>query len=515
MKDHIKRLLVFVAIGSLLSPFVGVPTNAQTQTLNPAYLGEMPAAARILKEIEGKDGEDTIERQMGAFMALNKMIDDMAWGLEHRYLPKRITPDELKIKDKYSLAYADLWHTATKKEDHLYDHDRELLGELLTKFFSPTFRDLYSKSDANAEAYYRAYRARMSGPMLTIGPGSAPQQDEVEKLCAAKGLNMFTCMAQGMLTGVMKIAEAAAGPPPPGLRISGFYKAGNFSMRLDQQGSNAWVNCGDVFLMSDYDVVRKNDQILLKLSNGDDPITLTLRPDGTTLVGPSSVPIHGHAPGGGSTTTTTPGSTQEVTTTQQRTLTPLEAQQYPGATQNGQTFTINETTTSTQYTPGSSGPAPAPWPSKTAPCKMGVLNAQPALPAQPEKRSEGLAGLLDGVIPPSPFVPDGLRMAGTYYGQGGANIEFLADKAILGCHVTLAEHPYTVIFKGGQLLINLDGSGAPKGFTLGADGTLRGDNSALSIMGHRKTGEDQLGDPTYAASADSCSYGTLAPQVKK
>jgi hypothetical protein len=507
-------LLYSTAAGTIVSS----PSSLSLpQTLNPAYLSDMPAPARIINEIKGKDAEDTIERQMGAFMALNKMIDDMAWGLEHRYLPTRITPDELKIKDKYSLAYADLWHTAAKKEDHLYDHDRELLGELLSKFFSQKFRDLYDKSDTNAAAYYKAYREKMSGVVLSIGPaGSAPpQQDEVEKLCAAKGLNMFTCMAQGMLTGVMKLAEAGAGPPTPGLRISGFYKAGNFSMRLDQQGSNAWVNCGDVTLISDYDVLRKNDQILVKLNNADDPITLTLRPDGTTLIGPSSVPIHGHAPGGGSTTTTTAGSTQQVTTTQQRTLTPLEAQQYPGATQNGQTYTINETTTSTQYTPGSTSSAPAPWPSKTAPCKLGVLSAQPALPAQTEKKSDGLAGLLDGVIPPSPFVPNGLRMAGTYYGQGGAQIEFLADKAILGCHVTLAEHPYTVTFKAGQLLINLDGFGAPKGFTLGTDGVLHGDNSALYIRGHKKTGEDALGDPTYATSSDTCGYGTLGPRGEK
>src|SRR5438309_1956854 len=118
MERPIKALAISALVVSLL-----FSTLVQGQTLKPSYLSEMPAPARILNEIKGKDAEDTIERQMGTFMALNKMIDDMAYGLERRYLPTRITPDELKLKDTYSLAYADLWYKATKKEDHLYDHD--------------------------------------------------------------------------------------------------------------------------------------------------------------------------------------------------------------------------------------------------------------------------------------------------------------------------------------------------------------------------------------------------------
>jgi len=166
-----------VAAALLAAVVVATSTAIEAQTLTPSYLSDMPAPERILNEIKGKNAEDTIERQMGAFQALNKMIDDMAWGLEKRYLPRRATPDENRVKDTYSLAYADLWHRASNKEDHLYDHDRELLGELLTKFFSQGFRDLYARSDANAVEYYKAYRARMSGTVLTVGPaGQAPAQ---------------------------------------------------------------------------------------------------------------------------------------------------------------------------------------------------------------------------------------------------------------------------------------------------------------------------------------------------
>ena len=91
-------------------------TVAAAQPLNPAYLNEMPDPPRILSAIKGKNPEDTIERQMGAFQALMKIVDDMAWTQERRYLPTRATPDENAVKLRYGNAYADLWHKATNGE---------------------------------------------------------------------------------------------------------------------------------------------------------------------------------------------------------------------------------------------------------------------------------------------------------------------------------------------------------------------------------------------------------------
>lgn len=182
MKIILHRSIVATA---MLAVSVAVNCSViQAQTLKPSYLSDMPAPERILTEIKGKNAEDTIERQMGSFQALMKMIDDMAWGLEKRYLPKRATPDEYHLKETYGVAYADLWHKAANKEDHLYDHDRELLGELLTKFFPQSFRDLYARSDANAEEYYKAYRARMSGPVLTIGPAGQTPAKPVQSIAS-------------------------------------------------------------------------------------------------------------------------------------------------------------------------------------------------------------------------------------------------------------------------------------------------------------------------------------------
>lgn len=178
MKLPIRELAAFI-LPVLLTPFV-----VHAQTLNPSYLSEMPAPARILAEIKGKDVEDTGERQMGAFMALIKMMDDMAWGLEHRYVDmadtRKITPDELRVRLGYQNAYADLWHKVKNKEGHVYDHDRDLLNELLQKFFSESFRAKYFQADRNAQAGYRAFQERMYGtskgnqPNTSAAPTNQP-----------------------------------------------------------------------------------------------------------------------------------------------------------------------------------------------------------------------------------------------------------------------------------------------------------------------------------------------------
>ncbi|HTG95428.1 MAG TPA: hypothetical protein VL866_22710, partial [Pyrinomonadaceae bacterium] len=107
MNHHVRVLLAVALAVSCLSS-----TPIRAQALDPGYLSEMPPPAKILSEIKGKDAEDTIERQMGAFMVLNKLIDDMAMGIEHRFLPRKIKPDEFRIKEMYGKAYADLWHKA-------------------------------------------------------------------------------------------------------------------------------------------------------------------------------------------------------------------------------------------------------------------------------------------------------------------------------------------------------------------------------------------------------------------
>ena len=83
-------------IAALVVSLLGSPA-VYAQPLNPSYIAEMPPPARVIAEINGKDAEDTGERQMGAFMALIQIMDEMAWGIGHRYVndadTTALTPD--------------------------------------------------------------------------------------------------------------------------------------------------------------------------------------------------------------------------------------------------------------------------------------------------------------------------------------------------------------------------------------------------------------------------------------
>lgn len=123
MKGHLRDLLI---AGLILPTF---STALWPQVFDPTYLSQMPAPARVLAEIKGKDAEDTMERQMGAFQTLVDIIDDMAYGIGHRYVSvadnTKATPDEKRIRLAYQTAYADLWKKAAQKDT--YTHNRELV----------------------------------------------------------------------------------------------------------------------------------------------------------------------------------------------------------------------------------------------------------------------------------------------------------------------------------------------------------------------------------------------------
>ena len=267
-----------VAIGAtvLLAATMAPVMRADAQPTSPVYLGEMPPPSRILAEIKGKDAEDTIERQMGAFQLMLKVVDDMAWGLEKRYLPLKATPDENRIMQVYGVAYAELWHQAKNNEAHTYDHDPQLENDVINRLLPDHLRQLYSNSDEKAAANSKAQFQKNYGIPSSSGsaPGSpaksASAGDDFDKLCAAKGLDGMSCMMQSMMNGVTKMTAAAQGPPTPGLRMSGLYQSGKFSIRL-AEGPTAWINCGKVFFLSHYAVLRGTDAIHVKVANGAAP----------------------------------------------------------------------------------------------------------------------------------------------------------------------------------------------------------------------------------------------------
>jgi len=262
------------------------PIVIHAQTLNPSYLSEMPAPARVLAEIKGKNAEDTGERQMGAFMGLIKVMDDMAWGLEHRMVEpadtRKSTPDELRIRVAYQTAYADLWHKVTNKEGHVYDHDFDLLNEMLQKFFSESFRAKYFQANRNAQAGYKAFQERMYGPQpnssTSAAPTSRPNQPSTSSVAsgrtpgAATDPSIAKARAANVDTKVLGLPlgeplhvpkceslvleTTCTGNPNPLLKLLGMEedpnRGGTISLNLGEDACPSWVqNCSASLLIYD------------------------------------------------------------------------------------------------------------------------------------------------------------------------------------------------------------------------------------------------------------------------
>jgi hypothetical protein len=91
----------------------------------------------------------------------------------------------------------------------------------------------------------------------------------------------------------------AAHPTPPGPRISGIYSAAGV-LRLEFHPVTVIVDCGDAHALASYSVQNSADQISVTVNNGNSPLTLTLRPDGslsgsgmTQVTGASSTDLRG------------------------------------------------------------------------------------------------------------------------------------------------------------------------------------------------------------------------------
>jgi len=170
-----------------------VAAGGQTQAMHPAYLSEMPSPERVMREVQGTDAMDTSARQMGALWQLYKMVEDMAYGLEHRYTNK-LTPDENRIRSQYMTAMNA--HPATPAEKsyrvlHGYTADPKFTAVLLNQFFSENFRNLYYKANA-AEAErlkkYAEVQKNIYGAPESSTPNPAQAVGSMDMRGVAKGL---------------------------------------------------------------------------------------------------------------------------------------------------------------------------------------------------------------------------------------------------------------------------------------------------------------------------------------
>jgi len=536
MNACVRRLLTGALIALALNPVA-----IYSQALNPTYLADMPAPARVLEVIKGKDAEDTLERQMGAMHALVDVIDDMAYGISHRYVSvadnTKATPDEKRIRLAYQTAYAELWYKA--KEKDTYEHDRELRNEIMQKLFSEDFRKLYFQSNQSAAKAFKDFQDKMyatpaaptstpiSAAPLSSGGPAAPGSTGEMRQCVASGRTMRVCMSEGMDKGFNQMfgidLSGLQATPPTGLRMTGDYKAAD-GFRLIFEPDQVTMVCKGVPAPTPYTVQVTDTQANITIQNGK-PFVVSLRADGK-LAGTGQVRVTGQVPAGTRTEQTTGNSTQTATRT--RELTPLEAGQYPNAKQNGQTFTIQDD--ASQFVNGPSSRTVIDFVTKTADCTLGVLSPIGASPLQQVKNDAdilttigaGLGALMKGgdlnaatkeMLAPKEdeAITPGLRMNGGY-ASGSFGLTFHRESVTMACGDSEQALPYSVQHSGNKTMLMIQDKPAMQ---LMPDGSLNG-SGTVQVNGRIITGTtDDINNPfVFAPHPASCPIGRLVAGAK-
>ena len=536
MNACVRRLLTGALIALALNPVA-----IYSQALNPTYLADMPAPARVLEVIKGKDAEDTLERQMGAMHALVDVIDDMAYGISHRYVSvadnTKATPDEKRIRLAYQTAYAELWYKA--KEKDTYEHDRELRNEILQKLFSEDFRKLYFQSNQSAAKAFKDFQDKMyatpaaptstpiSAAPLSSGGPAAPGSTREMRQCVASGRTLRVCMSEGMDKGFNQMfgidLSGLQATPPTGLRMTGDYKAPD-GFRLIFEPDQVTMVCKGVPAPTPYTVQVTDTQANITIQNGK-PFVVSLRADGK-LAGTGQVRVTGQVPAGTRTEQTTGNSTQTATRT--RELTPLEAGQYPNAKQNGQTFTIQDD--ASQFVNGPSSRTVIDFVTKTADCTLGVLSPIGASPLQQVKNDAdilttigaGLGALMKGgdlnaatkeMLAPKEdeAITPGLRMNGGY-ASGSFGLTFHRESVTMACGDSEQALPYSVQHSGNKTMLMIQDKPAMQ---LMPDGSLNG-SGTVQVNGRIITGTtDDINNPfVFAPHPASCPMGRLVAGAK-
>jgi hypothetical protein len=542
MKPYVRDLFITGFVLSLFS------TTLYPQALNPAYLSQMPAPARVLAEIKGKDVEDTMERQMGAFQTLVDIIDDMAYGIGHRYVSvadnTKATPDEKRIRLAYQTAYADLWHKAAQKDT--YTHNRDLLVEILAKLFSDDFRRLYSQSNRNAAAAYKAFQERTYGTSANTGAITAAKTASTEqpgaklpssgpatpgssaelRRCVASGRTLRVCMTEslgGGFTQLLGIDMNQLKPPAPsGLRMTGDYAAAE-GFRLIFEPDQATMVCRGVPAPRPYSVKLTDTEVSITIEN-DKPLVVSLRADGK-LAGSGRVRVTGQVASGTRTVQNMGTTTQTTRTT--REMTPLEAQQYPNATQNGQIFTVQQDSSQLVYGPTGTRTV-TDFTTKTTDCTVGVLSPIGASPLQHIKNDidilatigTGMGVLMKGgnlndatkeMLAPEAEqnIAPGLRMDGRY-GGGSFGLIFHRESVTMACGDAEQALPYSIQRSGPKTALVIKDKASPLSLQIMPDGSINGSGS-VQVNGRIITGTtDDADNPfTFAPHVASCAMGRL------
>jgi hypothetical protein len=516
------------------------------QPMDPPYLTAFPTVDNVKRQIQGSTPDDTLARQVAVFTYLPQIV--IRSQPPTRSVRAGLTPDEQLVTGAYNLAAYEISQAYAKshspeeakafeRKHGQYEMDSAFYNDWFNRLFSPAFRAGYGQAQSanaahakahfdaeqrtydNAKAQQQAAAANAAKP-AQIQPGS---KQELAR-CIASGRSQRVCFSEVLGNGMDQLTGISTKlPSTPGLRMTGDYSSSN-GFRIIFQPDKAVMSCREVPSPQPYVVEVTQSQALVKIQNGPRPVVLALNQDGK-LEGSGLIKLTGQVPAGTRTEQTMGATTQ--TTTTQRELTPLEAQQYPDAKQNGQTFTNTETSTQTSYGPTGTRQVTQ-YVNKTVDCTVAPLTPNGPTPLPPDIESpfgqltaifSGTAVLMQGgnvkqataeMLNTNRAPAPGLRMNGKYAGSSGFSVTFHPDSAVVACGAAELAHEYSIQKNANQILLKIKDAANPITLQLKPDGSLFSD-ATVQVNGRVIVGttEDAKDPFVYAPKIGRCAIGTL------
>jgi len=324
--------------------------------------------------------------------------------------------------------------------------------------------DIYEANVKKANEENDAIEARAQA-VITGKKQQTPEEKTLNR-CITSGRLPATCMGNTLMKPfgeiVASVLPEVGKELPPGPHFSGnFVGQGEWRIEFDDRFS--MTTCGGLDpAQQKYDLVLKNGTAVITIPSNPKEIVLTMRPDGV-LAGPGPVTMHG---------VVTVGSHDE--------------------------HAVNTTTHVTEYV------------ERTKVCPAPVLSSKGAAPSAVDMGQNVLKGMMsDGEI--GPPTPPGLRMHGTYGGQGGILVEFFPESAIISCGDAAHAYPYSVQVSGALPAIKLRDPAHPLLLSMKPDGDVDSDSGSYEVHGRTITGKNDNGDFTFAPLNMTCNLGLLKP----
>ncbi len=506
---------------------------------NPPYLAEFPSAYRVVQGMNVGNPVDNIRRAIGAFYQLSEIINVLAGQRASRgYLP-----DEKKFLDDYSRIQAKLAQAGEEKfpgqqfnvatNPYRFSRTDSRFGfqgiPVWTTFLSPGLQAQFAQMVGGSNPTYsakiqeerqRAIKGVQTDAEAAEAESKPMRQDKgsvAMRKCMESGRSDMECLGEGMKVGLVDLAggNPLAGLVPgvsPGLRLSGVYSAGNFSLGFDQSAAN--IGCGTLVPQSlPYSIERTASQLLIKVPISPKPLVLSYRTDGK-LAGPGPIDVAGRVVIGGMTSTTSTGyQAQSETTTQQRQIDAAEAQNYIGTDavhQNGMEYSVDQPVTTTTYNAVPVQHYTVPTAPKTERCNAALLPPT----GSNMKISDALTQILGTQASKAANTAPGLRLIGTYGTQGGLQIEFRDDSATVECGEAHAAEVYSLLPAGATFAVRLQNGSTPFTLALQPNGTLVG-SGTVDVAGRRLIRSTNDDVHNFAPVNARCTVGTLTAQSGK